>query len=317
MILDKVKAAFFGMAVGDALGVPVEFKSRDYLRSNPVKGMLAYGCWNQPAGTWSDDSSLAFCLADALCEGYDLSRIAQYFTNWHDSGFWGAHNEVFDVGNATSHAIWQLKNGVSPLVSGGMMTGDNGNGSLMRILPLAFYIRDMPVEERHTKIKEVSGITHAHFRSVFSCFIYVELALEILKGNTIITAYENMKQTVNAYSLENDFSESEVALFARVLRNDISALSENAIHSSGYVLHTLEASLWCLLNTDNYADAVLKAVNLGGDTDTTACVAGGIAALVYGYDSIPKDWLEVIARRKDIEKLCEWFTGKINNGKEN
>jgi ADP-ribosyl-[dinitrogen reductase] hydrolase len=311
MSLDKIKAAFFGMAVGDALGVPVEFKGRDYLRSSPVTGMLAHGCWDQPAGTWSDDSSLAFCLADALCEGYDLNRIAQYFIDWHDKGFWGAHHEVFDVGNATSHAIWQLKKGTSPSVSGGMMTGDNGNGSLMRILPLIFYIKDLPVQERYNKIREVSSITHAHFRSVFACFIYLELALEVMKGNALSKAYENMKQTVNTYSLKNEFAENEVALFTRILKNDIAALPENEIHSSGYVLHTLEASLWCLLNTNSYADGVLKAVNLGEDTDTTACVTGGIAALVYEYDSIPKEWLEVIARRKDIENLCDRFAEKM------
>jgi ADP-ribosyl-[dinitrogen reductase] hydrolase len=299
-MIDKIKGTLFGLAVGDALGVPVEFKQREYLQAFPITGITGYGSWNQPPGTWSDDSSLAFCLAESLTKGYDLNDIAHNFINWMQHGFWGAHHKVFDIGGATRFAIGRLTKGTSPLLSGGIMDDDNGNGSLMRILPLLFYINDLPINERYKKIKEISSITHAHFRSVFGCFIYMEFALQILNGNTTDVAYKNMQQSVNSFAAVNEFNPKEVHLFTRILNSNIKEAKENIIHSGGYVLHTLEASLWCLLNTDNYGDAVLKAVNLGGDTDTTACVTG----LLFGFDSIPEIWINQTARQGDIADLC-------------
>jgi ADP-ribosyl-[dinitrogen reductase] hydrolase len=303
-MINKIKGALFGLAIGDALGVPVEFKQKEYLEAFPIKGITGYGSWNQPPGTWSDDSSLAFCLAESLTKGYDLNDMAQNFINWMQHGFWGAHHKVFDVGGATRFAIGRLTKGTSPLLSGGMMEDDNGNGSLMRIMPLLFSIKDLPIDERYKKIKEVSSITHAHFRSVFACFIYLEFALQILNGNTIDKAYSNMQASVKSYATANDFNPKELQLFGRILDAHIKDVKEDAIHSGGYVLHTLEASLWCLFNTDNYADAVLKAVNLGGDTDTTGCVTGGLAGLLYGYEEIFEVWINEIARKDDIDNLC-------------
>jgi ADP-ribosyl-[dinitrogen reductase] hydrolase len=310
-MINKIKGALFGLAVGDALGVPVEFKDRAYLQRFPIKGMTGYGSWNQPPGTWSDDSSLSFCLAEALSNGYDVNNIAQNFINWMQHGFWGAHHKVFDIGEATRFAIGRLTKGTSPLLSGGTLDDDNGNGSLMRIIPLLFYIKDLPVNERYEKVKEVSAITHAHFRSVFSCFIYLEFALQILNGNTVNVAYFNMQQIVKEFADRNEFNPKELKLFARILDKNIKEIPEEAIYSSGYVLYTLEASLWCLLNTDNYADAVLKAVNLGGDTDTTGCVTGAVAGLLYGYDEIFQVWVNEIARKEDIDDLSNRLYKRI------
>src|SRR5678815_1956721 len=172
-MIDRIKSVFFGLVVGDALGVPVEFTSREQLRMDPVKEMIGYGTWNQPPGTWSDDSSLSFCLAESLTEGYNLNTVAQNFIAWLKQGYWGAHHKVFDVGNATDASIRRLMQGVTPELAGGMHESDNGNGSLMRILPLLFYVKDLPVEERYAKVKELSSVTHAHFRSVYACFISV------------------------------------------------------------------------------------------------------------------------------------------------
>jgi ADP-ribosyl-[dinitrogen reductase] hydrolase len=311
--LDTVKGALFGLAIGDALGVPVEFKSREELKRFPVKGMRAFGSWNQPQGTWSDDSSLAFCLVESLCTEYNLDDIAEKFIQWKANGYWGAHHKVFDIGGATRFAIDRLIKGTSPLLSGGMNEDDNGNGSLMRILPLLFYIQHMPQKERYQRIKEVSSITHAHFRSVFSCFIYIEMALLILNKHSIEESYLVMQKTVKGFAKENEFNIHEVKLFSNLLEGNIAKQKEKNIHSGGYVLNTLEASIWCLLNTGSYKDAVLKAVNLGGDTDTTACVTGGLAGLFYGYKNIPQDWVQVIARYKDIENLCEQLNRKFHH----
>jgi len=296
----------FGLVVGDALGVPVEFKSRDYLRKFPVKDMLAYGVHHQPLGTWSDDSSLTLCLAESLCNGYDLNDIAQKFLQWFNAQVWTPHGKVFDIGIATSEAIKMIKHGADPVLCGGASEMDNGNGSLMRILPLLFYLQgEKDLKVVYQRVNEVSSITHAHFRSVFACFIYIVYGLELLKGNDKREAYFNAQFKLKNFIANNDFEQKEIDLFKRVLLNDISTVPESEIYSSGYVLHSLEASLWCTLNTESYEDAVLKAVNLGDDTDTTGAITGGLAGLIYGFESIPENWVNSIVKKIEIDNLCE------------
>ncbi|MCX2493266.1 ADP-ribosylglycohydrolase family protein [Pedobacter sp. PF22-3] len=306
-----IHSAMFGLVVGDALGVPVEFKSRDYLRKFPVKDMLAYGVHHQPLGTWSDDSSLTLCLAESLCNGYDLNDIAQKFLQWFNAQVWTPHGKVFDIGIATSEAIKMIKHGADPVLCGGASEMDNGNGSLMRILPLLFYLQDeKDLKVIYQRVNEVSSITHAHFRSVFACFIYIVYGLELLKGNDKREAYFNAQFKLKNFIANNDFEQKEIDLFKRVLLNDISTVPESEIYSSGYVLHSLEASLWCTLNTESYEDAVLKAVNLGDDTDTTGAITGGLAGLIYGFESIPENWVNSIVKKIEIDNLCE----EMNSG---
>jgi ADP-ribosylglycohydrolase len=296
--------ALIGLAVGDALGVPVEFKSREYLEQWPVTDMIGYGTHNQPPGTWSDDSSLAFCLAESLVTGYDLHDLACRFINWRYNAYWTPHGKVFDVGNTTSLAIHRLKNNTEPTFAGPNDEGSNGNGSLMRILPLAFYLADKTIDERFRIINDISCLTHGHIRSVLACFIYIEYALQVLAGKEKTEAYRLMQQQVNAFLAGSVIHPEEVRKFARILTNDITLLPENAIFSSGYVLHTLEAALWCILTNNTYADTVLQAVNLGEDTDTTGAVAGGLAGIIFGVDQIPQAWVYAFARKEAIVELA-------------
>jgi len=301
-----IHSSIFGLVVGDALGVPVEFKKRDFLKRFPVTDMQAHGVHDQPLGTWSDDSSLTFCLVESLCSGYNLHHIAQKFLQWFNAEIWTPHGKVFDIGIATAEAIKNIKHGADPILCGGASEMDNGNGSLMRILPLLFYLQDeKDLKVIFKRVKEVSSITHAHFRSAFACFIYVVYGLELLKGIDKREAYFNMQIKLKKFIAENDFEQKEIDLFKRVLMNDIATLPENEIYSSGYVLHSLEASLWCILTTGTYEDAVLKAVNLGDDTDTTGAITGGLAGLIYGFESIPEKWLNAIVKKNEIEELCE------------
>jgi ADP-ribosyl-[dinitrogen reductase] hydrolase len=311
----KIIDTFLGMAVGDALGVPVEFLSRAEIAKNPVVSMREYGTHYQPAGTWSDDSSMAFCLTESLCKGYDIENIAGNFVQWYAESFWTPHGEVFDMGIATRQAIKKIQQGITPMECGGTDEQSNGNGSLMRILPLIFYIKDFLLENRFQMVKEVSSITHAHIRSVLSCFIYTEFAIELLNGTEKTQAYKNMQQTVNSFlktTMEaNTVIQAEIPQFDRILTNDISQYPENEIKSTGYVLATLEASLWCFLTTNNYMTATLKAVNLGDDTDTTGCVTGGLAGLYYGSQKIPEIWLCVLAKKDAIVNLADRFANSL------
>lgn len=298
------KDILFGVAVGDALGVPVEFKSRQIISQKPVTDMKGFGTYNLPAGTFSDDSSLAFCLAEALIQEFSLQKIGNNFVAWLNNNYWTPRGNVFDVGIATSQAIRRLQGGCNPELAGGMDVSDNGNGSLMRILPLLVYIKDKELADRYQITKQVSSITHGHIRSVIACFYYLEFARQLVNGIDKFQIYKNLQTEISEHLNSLSINPNEVKLFDRLLQGNINDLSDKEIFSSGYVLHTLEASVWCLLTTNNYKAATLKAVNLGEDTDTTGAVTGGLAGLLYGYDTIPKSWLQKMARKDDIEDLA-------------
>jgi ADP-ribosylglycohydrolase len=307
-----VKAGIFGVCIGDALGVPVEFKTRETLKRFPVTGYLEFMSWNQPKGTWSDDSSLTLCIAEELTKGYNLEKIGQSFVKWSKYGHWTAHGKLFDIGGTTRHSIARLIKGESARFSGNIFEEDNGNGSLMRTLPLAFYLKDEEdVDKMYKTVKEVSAITHGHFRSVFSCFIYVIFAIQLLKQKSKREAYEYMQKTALEYAEDQGFNPKEINLFHRILKNDISNYPEDEIESDGYVLNSIEASLWCFLNSESYSEAVLKAVNLGEDTDTTGAITGGIAGIYYGFENIPEQWISDLVRKEDIENLCVKLENKL------
>jgi len=298
-----------GTAVGDALGVPVEFLSRQKIQQNPVTDMREFGTHQQPKGTWSDDSSMLFCTAESLSKSFDLQDIANNFVRWYTESFWTPHGEIFDIGNATVTAILLIKNGLPLTETGGTSERSNGNGSLMRILPMVLEVQHLPISERFQVISKVSAITHAHFRSCWACFLYIEYALKLINGLDKFEAYAEWKTEIREFISENtkanlNFDSSEITLFDRLLVQNIDELPIEEISGSGYVLHTLEASIWCLLTSENYAEAVLKAVNLGEDTDTTGAVTGGLAGIYYGVENMPTKWLNILVRKADIEVLA-------------
>jgi ADP-ribosyl-[dinitrogen reductase] hydrolase len=285
-----------GAAVGDALGVPVEFVSRKELMKNPVEDMREYGTHNQPAGTWSDDTSLILALIAGLREKeYNIGSIADKFVQWYEKGKYTPYGKVFDIGNSTLDAILKIKNGVSFKESGGNQEKDNGNGSLMRILPLAFYLHDEEnIEKRAKTIYEISGITHNHIRSKVACHIYIEIAIKLIEGKSLSNAYRDVCIMLKNYYV-NKLNFIESRIFEDVLSGNIQSKRIEDIKSTGYVIDTIVSSLWCLLNTDSYKSAVLQAVNLGDDTDTVGAVTGGLAGIFYGLENIPKEWTQCLA----------------------
>lgn len=306
----KTLSGLMGLCVGDALGVPVEFTSRAERVKSPVTTMQGYGTWNQPPGTWSDDSSLSFCLAECLCRGYSLDAIANSFWRWYKEAYWTPRGDVFDIGQTTHTAIMRLKQGVVPHQAGGKVENSNGNGSLMRILPMAYCHRNLTLSELLARVHDVSAITHAHARSQMACGIYISIAVALLEGADLQTAYLQALQDIQTIYSVREFL-LEKPHFGRIFSGEIAKLPVEEINSGGYVIDTLESSLWCLLNSSSYSEAVLKAVNLGGDTDTTAAVTGGLAGIYYGVENIPKQWMNQIARRQDIIYLAERFARAV------
>ena len=299
----KVLSGLMGVCVGDALGVPVEFTSREERTENPVVDLNSYNAWREPPGTWSDDSSLTFCLADCLCDGFSLQAIADSFCRWYYNQEWTARGKVFDIGITTQMAIEKLRRGVPPLQAGDTVERSNGNGSLMRILPMAYYHKSLELPTLIERVHQVSCLTHAHPRSQMACGIYICIAIALLEGATPKTAYlEGLERAEAIYQTFPYILEKHH--FERVFSREIALLPVESINSEGYVIDTIEASLWCLLTTSSYSEAVLKAVNLGEDTDTTAAVTGGLAGIYYGMDAIPSEWINAIARYQDIEALA-------------
>lgn len=305
-----MKDILIGMAVGDALGVPYEFKSREAMEKFPATGMVGYGTHNQPKGTWSDDSSMAFCLTESLCKGLNYDNIAMNFSNWFYHAWWTPHGVVFDHGFATAKALDNYNNGITPVTScGGKGPKSNGNGSVMRTLALVPFIENMSLEERYKIVSDVSSITHAHWISKFSCFLVCEFAINLRKGVKKIAWSEAVKSLeALAFNtptvLQSDFEE----YFGKYLVDDITeTLTDDDFQGSGFARDTAVTSAWCILTTSDYAEATLKAVNFGDDTDTTACVVGGLAGTLYGIEDIPSDWLERLVKRYKIENLAERY----------
>lgn len=291
-IKNKMLGGIMGHIVGDALGVPVEFSPRAALKDSPVVSMRAYGTYNQPAGTWSDDTSMVLATMDSILENRAIvpDRIMHNFAAWVRRGAYTPYGVAFDVGNTTRAAIALYE--CTGTKTGLVGENANGNGSLMRVLPIALY------KGGDLEVNIISSLTHAHERSMTACRIFARIIRSILFSMDL---QEAIKTAIYAEQVDN----VELEHFSRLI--DIASVPEGEIKSSGYVVDTLEAALWCALNTDNYKDCVLKAVNLGGDTDTIGAIAGSIAGVMYGVDAIPAEWVVQLANQSYIVRIAKRF----------
>ncbi len=308
---ERLFGGIFGLIVGDALGFPFEGLSREYFKEKPVTDMVKPPWFEYPLGTWSDDTSLTLCTIDSLCRGYDLNDIANNFCKWLVKGYWSPLGFAIGIGRTTFLAIRRLLLGYSPRESGLKSEFSNGNGSLMRILPIAFYFHNKSEDELIHRTHEVSAITHAHPRTLIACGFYVIMVRYLLNDLEPYEAYLKACNFVKEYYRREPFT-YELKYYSRLIEGKIQNIPEDQIYSTGYVVHTLEASIWCFLNSKSYKDAVLRAVNLGGDTDTIAAVTGGLAGTYYGYSNIPDRWLEKIVRLEEIINLIERFYERIS-----
>ena len=303
-----------GVIVGDALGCPVQFMRREEIAgrpAGPVRGMESGGVYHMPEGTWTDDSSMALAALANIRElgEVDLEDIMTRFVAWYEEGEYTSFGEAFDMGSTCSMAIEKFEREHDPMTCGGSSEYSNGNGSLMRIMPACLYAYDRGLtdDEAVKVVNDIGGLTHNHPRAKMACGLYFFCVREILDGDGLLN--ERLQRGLNKgfAFYENDIANrSELSYYGRL--RDLKAfrdVPEAEIRSTGYVVDSLEAAVWSLVRTDSFMDSLLTAVNLGDDSDTVGAIAGGLAALFYGYDGIPEDWLAVIKRREWIEEMCK------------
>ena len=303
-----------GVVVGDALGCPVQFESREEVARHPVTGMRGYGTFNLPKGSWTDDSSLTIALLESIRRvgEIDLDDIMGNFMKWLYDGEFTPYGESYDIGRGTMQAINRYRKNRKAKKCGGDEEWNNGNGSLMRIMPACIYCTVMESSGMYSDrdaidaIHSVGGLTHAHIRSNIACGLYFFMAKYILfrEGSLQESILEGLTQGFAFY--ESYLADKENLHYYDRLKDleTFKSLPAEKIKSTGYVVDALEAAVWSLITTDSFDQALLKAVNLGDDTDTVGAIAGGLAGLYYGYDSIPEEWLSAIKRREWIEDMC-------------
>lgn len=297
---NKAKGAFFGLIVGDALGAAVEFKKRGSFKK--VTDMRSGGPHGLEAGSWTDDSSMALCLAESLNKaGFDLKDQLDKYLKWYGNGYLSSTGECFDIGANTARSLEYYK-------EKGKLPPERdraaGNGSLMRLAPVPIYFRDD--FNRAVKHSAKSSLTtHNNVMAADSCSYVGGLLQQFINSRIEMDAFKN--KVIKDTAVDLDLDERVTAAVTGAFKKE-----RKEIKSDGFVINTLEAALWAFLNSSSFNEAVLKAVNLGEDSDTVGAVCGQIAGAYYGCDRIKKSWLEQLAQK---EKLAEIFERLYNKKK--
>ena len=289
--LDRARGALLGLAAGDAVGTTVEFKPRGSF--TPLTDMIGGGPFNLLPGQWTDDTSIALCLAASLVEnGFDTHDQMQRYVRWHDEGYMSSNGRCFDIGMATSSALERFRHTGNP-VAGSNKPNSAGNGSIMRLAPVPLYYLDTP-ELAIQMSSAQSTTTHRAPECLMACRLLAEALIRALQGSSKGDVLAPSLQTLPMSSALQSIAEGRYK-----------TKSEPEIEGSGYVVQSLEAALWCFWQTESFEACVLLAANLGDDADTTAAVAGQLAGAFYGESGIPDQWLKKLVLAKEIGQLAE------------
>ena len=308
--MSKYVDSIIGHAIGDAMGVPTEFCIREKLLENPVTTMQGYGSHSVPEGSWSDDTSMEVATIESFIEKgkFDYFDIMVKWINWIDKAEYTPTGVTFDIGRTCLSAINRFYSGGEPLECGSNNINSNGNGSLMRILPVALYSysKKLSNEEIINLTNEMSSLTHAHDISKLGCYIYVKYVIYLLEGLSKEESYIKIQQEdYSSYSLE------AINKYERIIKDNIKDYSMSEIRSSGYVVDTLECVLWILLKSNSFEETIITSTNIGEDTDTIGAIVGSMAGIIYGINSIPKEWLDKLIKRDYLINLASKFEEKV------
>jgi ADP-ribosyl-[dinitrogen reductase] hydrolase len=294
--LDRYRGCLLGLAAGDALGTTLEFKAPGTFA--PLTDMVGGGPFNLKPGQWTDDTSMALCLAESLVtkKGFDPVHQLETYCRWHNQGHLSVKGYCFDIGNATHAALTRFEQHREPYC-GSTNPHSAGNGSLMRLAPAPLAFADNP-RDALPYAAESSRTTHAATDCVDSCRYFAGLLLAAVAG---LSKREILNSDYEPAA--NNFRIAPLCENVRAIAAGSFKVKEPPqIRGSGYVIHTLEAALWAFHTTDTFRDGALKVVNLGEDADTTGAVYGQIAGTFYGEEGIPREWREKLALRELIEQ---------------
>lgn len=289
-LLDRYRGSLLGLACGDAVGTTVEFESRGSFP--PVVDMTGGGVFNLPAGAWTDDTSMALCLATSLvhCNGFDARDQMNRYTNWWQWGYLSATGQCFDIGMTGCRALQRYAVTQDP-IAGDAAPHTASNGSLMRLAPVVLRFAADVQQVRHFA-RLSSATTHGAPEALDCTQLFAELLHQALQGAS--------KQALLRAATPHYLSES----VNQLARADYQRKSIDQIKGSGYCVESLEAALWCFHQTDSFDAAVLLAANLGDDADTTAAIVGQLAGAHYGVSAIPGDWLNRLVMADEIDALA-------------
>lgn len=291
-MLARYRGCLLGLACGDAVGTTLEFGERGTFE--PLTDMVGGGPFGLKPGDWTDDTSMALCLATSLveCNEFDADDQMRRYCRWQDEGYLSSNGRCFDIGNTVSAALARYRAMGDPM-AGPTDAFAAGNGSLMRLAPVPmFYSADMDAAERHAA--DSSRTTHGATECVDACRLFARMLVRALRG-------QPKHEVLLGDASMTGFCGSVAAIASGIYQYKSAA----DIHGSGYVVRSFEAALWAFDATDNFHDAILRAANLGDDADTTAAICGQIAGAFYGEQGIPVTWLERLAKCKEIESLAD------------
>jgi ADP-ribosyl-[dinitrogen reductase] hydrolase len=290
--IERYRGALLGLATGDAVGTTLEFKPPGSFK--PISGMAGGGPFRLKPGEWTDDTSMALCLATSLLEtgGFDPKDQMERYCRWWKEGYLSSNGSCFDIGNTISDALRRYIQTGDP-IAGSKNPRSAGNGSIMRLAPVPmFYYPDVAAAIRYSA--ESSRTTHGPPECIDGCRLLAGIICRALSGAT--------KEDVLFGEADSFKGESKITVIAQgAYRNK----SSTEIRGTGYVVESLEAALWCFLQTDTFEAAILKAANLGDDADTTAAICGQVAGGFYGESGIPQEWLGQLAMRQEISTLAD------------
>lgn len=297
-----------GFVIGDAMGLPLKNKKREELLNKPVTKMLSNETYDLPEGTWGENTSLLIATIDSINakSTIDLNDIALKFSAFIKHAQYTADREVFTINQTTLQAITKFQENYNDFDTNDI-TSDTAidNGALVRILPIAYYslekkLKDTEILELVTK---VCSLTHSNEINIMGCYIYVRFAIFLLTGKDKYSAY-SMTKCVD-YTM---FSDQTRALYNRIIKDDITKLKINEINSSSNIIDTLEATIWVFLQSENYKEAIIGAINLGDDTSSIAALTGGLSGILTDYNLFPEEWKETILRREYLLDIFEEFS---------
>ena len=290
-IENRCVGALLGLATGDAMGTTLEFKDRDTY--DHIEDMIGGGAFRLKPGQWTDDTSQALALAESLIHNPELDALdlMNRFSDWRNNGAYSCTGTCFDIGNATRAALDRFEMTGNP-IAGSTDPFDAGNGSLMRLAPVSICHWNN-VEQCAEVARRQSIVTHGATEAVQACILFSEYLHQAING-------ASKEALIGSKTKFEDSSQ----YFTSIVRGDWRDKSRNQIKSGGYVLHSLEAALWCVWNAHSFSEAVLLAANLGHDADTTAAITGQLAGALYGAGSIPPHWLQKLYWADRIEQLA-------------